>query len=139
MPSHDFCRKRVCLLCSLPKAKKTLSDAKISDIRIIVGSGFDLSDERFPLGICPTCVRYVDEEVAQCFPGKHSFSLFDHTQVHLPHETRSASGICHCVICKMVPLNKPPPKKKKAFKGTGQLTSDKKLLRSRFAKSVSPR
>ena len=56
--THEACRAKVCAICygkSGNKASRTVTANMEVGMKSLVFSDYNISDERFPLGLCTTC------------------------------------------------------------------------------------
>lgn len=114
-PTHDECRKRVCLLCFAKASVKKNTFRKVNPslqtkIEQHVIHGLDpTTDERLPNVLCPTCVRTINDFDHSNQKKRKSIPLGDHSQLYQVNTRLSSSStFCTCLICKIaqsVPFN----------------------------------
>ena len=111
MPTHEDCRRRVCLICMCKsKVMCTITDAIYIGIQEHVVDGLDRNDERLPVVLCGTCYMAVCEMRKGIFGRK--LEIFDHSKIATSRVTRSVSTMalqqCTCIVyevAKSVPSN----------------------------------
>ena len=113
--NHEACRAKVCAICygrSGSKATRKITAEQELGMRSYVFSEYNMSDERFPLGLCTSCLfsllEHMKGESLQGRDACRELVLPDPTcyDVKLSKVTRlSSSQDCQCMICYLARMN----------------------------------
>ena len=113
--THEACRAKVCAICygrSGSKATRKITAEQELGMRSYVFSEYNMSDERFPLGLCTSCLfsllEHMKGESLQGRDACRELVLPDPTcyDVKLSKVTRlSSSQDCQCMICYLARMN----------------------------------
>lgn len=98
MPSHEECRRKVCLLCmGKSKEVREITSSTWEIIEKYFIDGINKHDERLPNVICNTCRKITSEYGRGIFT--RSIKLYDHTNIGAAPRTRFTVSNCHCIVC----------------------------------------
>lgn len=98
MPSHEECRKRVCLLCfKKSKDMRILSEKMWIIIEKFIVQGIDRNDDRLPCALCSTCSRVIREFSVGNFTRHINVERIEIQKVVQTRQTTREG--CSCIVC----------------------------------------
>ena len=114
--THEENRVKVCAVCyckSGSKATRRVSDREVVAIKELVSEGFNISDDKFPTGLCDTChFSLADNVVGQSHQNKKGpprlLKILDPEtyDIQLQRVTRgNPTSSCLCNICSLARMN----------------------------------
>ncbi|CAH0560139.1 unnamed protein product [Brassicogethes aeneus] len=105
---HNENRKKICAPCGrkISLGSKMLEHFRITDhhellIKQFINANFDLSNPKFPSGICVTC-RQILQEHERGIVRRSVKNMPNYEDICLPKETRNtpiSKSFCNCYIC----------------------------------------
>ena len=101
---HEELRKIVCICC-MRKGDRCISQTALTRLKVYFISNLDLSDSRFPCGICNTCRRIL-QKLEDGNYGQDLPEVFDFSTIQVKRVTKS-SPVCDCLLCTIAKAKKP--------------------------------
>ena len=101
---HEELRKIVCICC-MRKGDRCISQTDLTRLKVYFISNLDLSDSRFPCGICNTCRRIL-QKLEDGNYGQDLPEVFDFSTIQVKRVTKS-SPVCDCLLCTIAKAKKP--------------------------------